>query len=121
MSSHYEPTNTRVEENSLSFAILWSPLPPITWVVPFIGHMGIATSRGIACDFQGPYTIGERGRMVSETIVQEATSQTCIDTFSLQLCHILCVRHLEDQPELCKSTQVLYLVRDSNFKLIFFT
>lgn len=66
MSSHvYEPTNTRTDENPLSFTILWSPLPPITWLIPFIGHLGIATSRGVACDFQGPYTVGERGRMVS--------------------------------------------------------
>lgn len=47
----------------LSFTILWSPLPPITWLLPFIGHMGIATSRGVACDFQGPYAVGDRGRM----------------------------------------------------------
>lgn len=58
------PTAT-ADNSPLSFTILWSPLPPITWVLPFIGHMGIATSRGVACDFQGPYTVGERGRMVS--------------------------------------------------------
>eukprot|EP00804_Cyclotella_cryptica_P023149 CCRYP_000354-RB/>CCRYP_000354-RB protein AED:0.06 eAED:0.06 QI:345/1/1/1/0.66/0.5/4/398/176 len=54
---------TMADASPLSFTILWSPLPPITWVLPFIGHMGIATSRGVACDFQGPYTVGERGRM----------------------------------------------------------
>eukprot|EP00581_Thalassiosira_minuscula_P019037 CAMPEP_0183726344 /NCGR_PEP_ID=MMETSP0737-20130205/23066_1 /TAXON_ID=385413 /ORGANISM="Thalassiosira miniscula, Strain CCMP1093" /LENGTH=177 /DNA_ID=CAMNT_0025957663 /DNA_START=11 /DNA_END=544 /DNA_ORIENTATION=- len=47
----------------LAFTILWSPLPPITWILPFIGHMGIATSKGVACDFQGPYAVGDRGRM----------------------------------------------------------
>ena len=72
MVSNYEPTNIRVEDdNPLSFTILWSPLPPITWLIPFIGHMGIATSRGVACDFQGPYTVGERGRMVSERTSME--------------------------------------------------
>jgi hypothetical protein len=66
MSNNYEPTTSdRSDEIPLSFTIMWSPLPPITWLIPFIGHMGIATSRGIACDFQGPYTVGERGRMVS--------------------------------------------------------
>ena len=50
----------------LSFTILWSPLPPITWLIPFIGHMGIANSKGIANDFQGPYTVGDRGRMVRQ-------------------------------------------------------
>jgi hypothetical protein len=47
----------------LSFCIVWSPLPPITWIVPFIGHTGIANSRGIASDFQGPYFVGTQGRM----------------------------------------------------------
>lgn len=37
--------------------ILWSPLPPITWIFPFIGHLGIATSEGVANDFQGEHTI----------------------------------------------------------------
>lgn len=50
-------------ENDLSFTILWSPLPPITWLLPFIGHMGIADSRGVASDFQGPYNVGDQGRM----------------------------------------------------------
>jgi Protein of unknown function (DUF778) len=47
----------------LSFTILWSPLPPITWLIPFIGHTGIGDSRGIASDFQGPYYVGDNGRM----------------------------------------------------------
>ena len=55
--------------HSLSFTILWSPLPPITWLIPFIGHMGIANSKGIANDFQGPYTVGDRGRMVRQYIL----------------------------------------------------
>uniref|UniRef100_A0A7S2DZ12 Transmembrane protein 222 n=1 Tax=Helicotheca tamesis TaxID=374047 RepID=A0A7S2DZ12_9STRA len=50
-------------DQSLSFTILWSPLPPITWLIPFIGHLGIATSDGTACDFQGPYFVGDSGRM----------------------------------------------------------
>jgi len=47
----------------LTLTILWSPLPPITWLFPFIGHTGIANSRGISSDFQGPYTVGDQGRM----------------------------------------------------------
>jgi len=47
----------------LEFCILWSPLPPITWLLPFIGHLGIASSEGIASDFQGSYYVGDRGRM----------------------------------------------------------
>ena len=38
---------------------VWSPLPPITWILPFIGHTGICTEDGIIYDFAGPYTIGK--------------------------------------------------------------
>mmetsp|Transcript_9517 Transcript_9517/g.17300 ORF Transcript_9517/g.17300 Transcript_9517/m.17300 type:complete len:175 (+) Transcript_9517:27-551(+) len=56
-------SSTRTACQDLSFCILWSPLPPITWIIPFIGHTGIANSRGIASDFQGPYFVGDSGRM----------------------------------------------------------
>jgi len=63
---------TQVEQNNLngqqdyevvsqlSFCILWSPIPMITWLFPFVGHLGIADSRGVVYDFQGPYSIGVR-------------------------------------------------------------
>ncbi len=54
---------TARESEDLAFTILWSPLPPITWLIPFIGHLGIATSEGTACDFQGSYYVSDRGRM----------------------------------------------------------
>ncbi|GFH55194.1 hypothetical protein CTEN210_11670 [Chaetoceros tenuissimus] len=63
MSSHRTSINTSTAQQDLSFCILWSPLPPITWLIPFIGHMGIADSNGIASDFQGSYYVGDRGRM----------------------------------------------------------
>jgi transmembrane protein 222 len=53
-------TATRKE---LAFCVVWSPLPPITWLFPFIGHLGIADSKGIASDFRGPYFVGDDGRM----------------------------------------------------------
>ncbi|POM60010.1 hypothetical protein PHPALM_31183 [Phytophthora palmivora] len=40
------------------FCIVWSPIPILTWFLPFIGHMGIADSKGVIFDFAGPYTIG---------------------------------------------------------------
>lgn len=54
---------TNTTQYDLSFSIVWSPLPPITYILPFIGHTGIADSRGVVSDFQGPYTVGDRGRM----------------------------------------------------------
>ena len=49
--------------DEFSFCILWSPLPIITWIIPIIGHLGIADSRGVISDFQGSYYVGDRGRM----------------------------------------------------------
>ena len=37
--------------------VVWTPLPLITWILPFIGHMGICDSRGIIHDFAGPYFV----------------------------------------------------------------
>lgn len=56
-------TNALGTENILSYTIVWSPLPPITWFIPFIGHTGICNSSGIASDFRGPYYVGDDGRM----------------------------------------------------------
>jgi len=44
--------------NRYPYCIVWSPLPPITWLLPFIGHTGICDSEGVIWDFAGPYTIG---------------------------------------------------------------
>lgn len=35
------------------FCLVWTPIPLITWLFPFIGHMGIASSKGIIRDFAG--------------------------------------------------------------------
>ena len=29
------------------FAIVWTPIHPISWILPFVGHMGIADSNGV--------------------------------------------------------------------------
>ena len=60
-SNSSESTSQRTD---FSFSILWSPLPVITWILPFIGHMGIADSRGYSHDFQGPYFVGSNRKAV---------------------------------------------------------
>ena len=52
-----------IAKEELAFSIVWSPLPPITWIFPFIGHTGICNSAGVASDFRGPYFVGDDGRM----------------------------------------------------------
>lgn len=29
------------------YCIVWTAIPPITWFLPFVGHMGIADSNGV--------------------------------------------------------------------------
>ncbi|GKY90565.1 hypothetical protein MPSEU_000030200 [Mayamaea pseudoterrestris] len=58
-------TDATMDSNvqDLSFSIVWSPLPFVTWLLPFIGHLGICDSQGIASDFRGSYYVGSDGRM----------------------------------------------------------
>ncbi|XP_065341430.1 transmembrane protein 222 [Cloeon dipterum] len=41
------------------FSIVWTPIPLLTWLFPFIGHMGICMSSGVIRDFAGPYFVSE--------------------------------------------------------------
>lgn len=34
--------------------IVWSPLPVISWLIPFVGHIGICREDGVILDFAGP-------------------------------------------------------------------
>ena len=43
--------------NRYPFCIVWTPLPCITAILPFIGHTGICDSEGVIHDFSGPYSI----------------------------------------------------------------
>eukprot|EP00770_Monocercomonoides_exilis_P013147 MONOS_13091.1-p1 / transcript=MONOS_13091.1 / gene=MONOS_13091 / organism=Monocercomonoides_exilis_PA203 / gene_product=transmembrane protein / transcript_product=transmembrane protein / location=Mono_scaffold00777:8050-8393(-) / protein_length=86 / sequence_SO=supercontig / SO=protein_coding / is_pseudo=false len=40
------------------FAIVWTSIPMITWILPFIGHVGICDSQGRVWDFAAPYFVG---------------------------------------------------------------
>ncbi|XP_068560705.1 transmembrane protein 222 [Cebidichthys violaceus] len=41
------------------YCVVWTPIPMLSWLVPFIGHMGICTSTGVIRDFAGPYFVSE--------------------------------------------------------------
>ena len=45
------------ERARFPFCITWTPLPLITWIIPCIGHVGIAHSNGKIHDFAGPYYV----------------------------------------------------------------
>uniref|UniRef100_A0A8K9Y860 Transmembrane protein 222b n=1 Tax=Oncorhynchus mykiss TaxID=8022 RepID=A0A8K9Y860_ONCMY len=44
------------------YCIVWTPIPVLSWLLPFIGHMGICTSSGIIRDFAGPYFVSLANR-----------------------------------------------------------
>lgn len=37
--------------------IVWTPLPLLSWLVPFIGHIGICREDGVILDFAGPHFV----------------------------------------------------------------
>lgn len=46
-----------VELDRWPFCIVWTPLPIVTWFIPFIGHTGVANSKGIIYDFSDDYNV----------------------------------------------------------------
>lgn len=40
------------------YCVVWCPIPLVTWIYPFIGHMGIGLANGSIMDFAGPYYVG---------------------------------------------------------------
>lgn len=45
------------QRDSFPMAIVWTPIPMLTWLLPPAGHLGIVSSDGLVHDFAGPYYI----------------------------------------------------------------
>lgn len=41
----------------LPCSIVWTPIPVLSWILPFVGHMGITNSAGVIRDFGGPFIV----------------------------------------------------------------
>lgn len=67
MESNAEPESQLMIEGSTSpnleidpkrarfpCCIVWTPLPFISWLIPFVGHIGICREDGVILDFAGP-------------------------------------------------------------------
>lgn len=63
------------------FCVVWSPIPLLTWVIPFIGHIGICDSAGRKYDFQGSYSIGEDRMLFSNPVKYWDVSRQYIPSF----------------------------------------
>lgn len=52
------PTGSAHADNVLlPPSVVWTSLPLITWILPFIGHTGITSGSGAITDFSGPFTV----------------------------------------------------------------
>ncbi|KAK8809780.1 hypothetical protein WA158_000723 [Blastocystis sp. Blastoise] len=51
------PVDTKTQ--CFPYCVVWSPLHPLTWFFPMIGHLGIADAEGNTYDFGGSYTINK--------------------------------------------------------------
>ena len=51
-----------IENQKFPYCIVWTKLPCLSVLLPFIGHTGIGTSEGIIHDFSGNYHIGDEGK-----------------------------------------------------------
>lgn len=56
-----------VLRNRFPYCLVWTPIPILSWMFPFIGHMGIATSSGVIRDFAGSNLVAE-DNMVNNNI-----------------------------------------------------
>lgn len=43
-----------IERARFPCCVVWTPLPIVSWLAPFIGHMGICREDGVILDFAGP-------------------------------------------------------------------
>eukprot|EP00033_Pygsuia_biforma_P001219 GCRY01001382.1.p1 GENE.GCRY01001382.1~~GCRY01001382.1.p1 ORF type:complete len:192 (+),score=5.94 GCRY01001382.1:144-719(+) len=39
------------------YCVVWTPIPLLTWLLPFIGHVGVCSSKGLIHDYAGSFTV----------------------------------------------------------------
>merc|ERR1719409_1648784 len=47
------PKDVQPEDHGYPYALVWTPIHPITWFFPFVGHLGICDSKGVIHDWGG--------------------------------------------------------------------
>ncbi|KAL8200415.1 hypothetical protein R6Q57_011754 [Mikania cordata] len=55
-TDHSVPHNMQIDPSRARFpcCVVWTPLPVVSWLLPFVGHIGIAREDGVILDFAGP-------------------------------------------------------------------
>ncbi|KAG5475841.1 hypothetical protein CUR178_03554 [Leishmania enriettii] len=63
------------------FCIVWSPIPVLSWVLPFVGHVGVCDSQGRIYDFQGSYRICQDSMLFSHPVKYWDVSRKYVPSF----------------------------------------
>ncbi|ESL06809.1 hypothetical protein TRSC58_05510 [Trypanosoma rangeli SC58] len=63
------------------FCIVWAPIPILSWILPFVGHVGICDSAGRIFDFEGPYKIGVDSMLFGNPVKYWDISETYAPAF----------------------------------------
>ncbi|CAJ1027795.1 Protein of unknown function (DUF778), putative [Leishmania lindenbergi] len=74
------PTIDPVHEH-YPFCIVWSPIPILTWFLPFVGHIAVCDSQGRIYDFQESYRIGQDRMLFGNPVKYWDISRDCIPSF----------------------------------------
>lgn len=48
-----------VKNGRFPYCMVWTPLPIVAWLVPFVGHVGICREDGVILDFAGNININD--------------------------------------------------------------
>ncbi|CAG9576692.1 conserved hypothetical protein [Leishmania major strain Friedlin] len=63
------------------FCIVWSPIPVLSWILPFVGHTAVCDSQGRIYDFQGAYRIGQDRMLFGNPVKYWDVSRDYIPSF----------------------------------------
>lgn len=77
------------ERERFPCCIVWTPLPLLSWLIPFIGHVGICREDGVILDFAGPNFVS-----VDNFAFGSVTRYLQIDA---KQCRAICLRNREPQ------------------------
>lgn len=58
-----------IKYDKYPYCIVWTTLPLLSWIFPFIGHVGICDSEGVIFDFAGSYNIN-RGSLIFGNVMK---------------------------------------------------
>lgn len=94
-----QPMQIDPKRDRFPFCVVWTPLPVLSWLIPFIGHIGICREDGVILDFAGPNFV-------------------CVDNFAFGAV----TRYLQIDAKVCSSIRFpllsvrLWFPRESNIK-----